>query len=65
MKLESMKRGTKRGHTRKDRRTAVIHKIRSVPFRKPVSCQTGMPFHEGQGLMLAESLNLQPEALLI
>lgn len=59
MKLERMKRDAKRGHTRKGRELAVIHKITSVPFRKPghgsISWQTGRPFslrpgpHTGRG----------------
>lgn len=65
MKLKSMKRDAKRRHARKGRETTMIHKIPSVPFRKPgrgsISCQIGMPFDQSQGPMLEEGLNLQPE----
>lgn len=53
-----MKRGAKRGHARKGREIAMIHKTPSgsVPFSKcghgSLSCQIGMPFDQGQSPML-------------
>lgn len=47
---------------------SLIHKIPSVPFRKPghgsLSCQICMPFHWGQGPMLKEALNLSRKPCL-